>query len=125
MALSFIPDPHMTLKDLKHTEVHTSRLLQEVGKPWKTLGTFENLNFCIGNSGDTGNGWSPESFGVQGSDGAVSSEVEISGSKADLHRYLVGEKKIVRSPKHSSHGFETIEDDSIIDDSKNSFSLLF
>lgn len=29
-----------------------------------------------------------------GADGAVSSEVEISGSKADLHRYLVGEKKI-------------------------------
>ena len=53
----------------------------------------------------------PESFGVQGADGAVSSDVEISGSKADLHRYLVGEKKIVRSPKalESLQSLESLE----------------
>lgn len=30
-----------------------------------------------------------------GSDGLVSSDVDIAGAKGDLHRYLVGEKKIV------------------------------
>ena len=34
-----------------------------------------------------------------GADGAVTSDVEVSGSKADLHSYLLKEKQIVGWPK--------------------------
>eukprot|EP00435_Cladocopium_sp_Y103_P042080 s1622_g11.t1 len=45
-----------------------------------------------------------------GADGAVSSEVDISGSKADLHRYLVGEKQIAAIEPRFMDTFAMSED---------------